>query len=251
MTALNVRCYRRLSSSLKNNLLPTVAVLGPQAVNKLSAQGIDSCSSLFKNIVYIVIARSKNVPEFMKTMAEARRIPVAASFFDEYYLTSSIKGMIRETVRQKTSVHGVVIEAGGTGMLIAGASGIGKTTAALEYVQKEGYWIADDLAVIHKNRQGELVARGHAKIRKYLHYGRKGIIPVSEMLPACKIRKETRLSAIIRVEKTGIKRSVLSETKMKIINTVLPCINTNITASGYFDKNLLEKAIKKLKKAGH
>jgi serine kinase of HPr protein (carbohydrate metabolism regulator) len=249
--ALNVRCYRRLSSSLKKNLLPTIAILTPQTVNKLSAQGINSYSSLLKNIIYIVIAGSEQVPEFMKTMAAAKHIPIAASVFDEYYLTSSIKGLIRERVHKKTSIHGVVIETCGMGILIAGASGIGKTTAALEYVQKEGCWIADDLAVIHKNNQGELIARGHAKIRKYLHYGKEGIIPVSEMLPAGKIKKDTKLSAIIHVEKTGIMGSVFSETKRKIIDTALPCININMSASGYFNKNLLEKTIKKLKKAGH
>ncbi len=250
ISALNVRCYRRLSSSLKKNLLPTIAILTLQTVNKLSTQGINAYSSLFKNIVFIVIAGSKQVPEFMKTMAAANNVPIAASVFDEYYLESSIKGLIRERVHKKTSIHGVVIETGGMGMLIVGASGIGKTTAALEYVQKEGCWIADDLAVIRKNKHGELIARGHAKIREYLHYGKEGIIPVSEMLPAGQIKKETKLSAIIHVEKTGIKRSVSIETKREIIDTALPCININMSAYGYFNKNLLEKTIKKLKKAG-
>ena len=154
--ALNVRCYRRLSSSLKKNLIPTIAILTPQAVNKLRTQGINFYGSLFKNIVYIVIARSKKVPDFMITMAAAKHIPIAAAVFDEYYLESSIKGLIRERVHKKTSIHGVVIEIGGRGILIVGVSGIGKTTAALEYVQKEGYWVADDLAVIRKNNKGEL-----------------------------------------------------------------------------------------------
>jgi HPr kinase/phosphorylase len=249
VSALNVRCYRRLSSSLKKNLFPTIAIFTPQAVNKLCVQGINSYSSLFKNIIYIVIAKSKQVPDFMKTMAADKHIPIAAAVFDEYYLESSIKGLIREKVQKKTSIHGVVIETGGMGILIAGASGIGKTTAALEYVQKEGYWIADDLAVIRKNNHGELIARGHAKIKKYLHYRKEGIIPVEKMLAAGKIKKDTKLLAIINVERTGIHGNVFSETKKKIIDTALPCLNINISASGYFSKNLLEKTIKKLKKA--
>ena len=247
VSAMNVRCYRRPSSSIKKNVLPTVAILTPQAVTKLSAQGINFYSSLLKNIVYIVIAKSQKVPDFMKTMAAAKHIPIAASVFDEFYLESSIKGLIRERVHKKTSIHGVVIETGGMGILIAGASGIGKTAAALEYVQKEGYWIADDLAVIRKNTHGELIARGHAKIKKYLHYGKKGIIPVHKILAAGKIKKETKISAIISVERTGIKGSVFSESKRKILDTSLPCLNISISVSGYFNENLLEKTIKKLK----
>lgn len=246
---MNVRCYRRLCSSLKKNLVPTIAILTPQAVNKLYAQGINSYSSLFKNIVYIVIAKSKQVPDFIKTMAVAKNIPITASVFDEYYLESSIKGLIRERVHKKTNIHGVVIETGGMGILIFGASGIGKTTAALDYVQKEGYWIADDLAVICKNDQGELIAQGHAKIKKYLHYGQEGIIPVEKILAAGKIKKETKISAIISVERTAIKGNAFSETKRKILDTALPCLNINISVSDYFNENLLEKMIRKLKKA--
>jgi len=249
VSALNVRCYRRLSSSLKKNLIPTIAIFTPQAVNKLCAKGINSYSSLFKNIVFIVIAKSKQVPDFMKTMAAAKEISIAASAFDEYYLESSIKGLIRERFHKKTSIHGVVIEIGGMGILIVGASGIGKTTAALEYIKKEGYWIADDLAVIRKNIHGELIARGHSKIKRYLHHRKEGIIPVEKMLVAGKIKKDTKLSVIIHVERTGIKGNVFSETKKKILDTVLPCFDINISASGYFNENLLEKLIKKLKKA--
>ena len=246
---LNVKCYRRLSSSHKKNLVPTIAIITPQALNKLCVQGVNSYASLFKNIVCIVIARSKKVPDLMKNMAAAKHIPIASSVFDEYYLESSIKGLIREKVHKKTSIHGVVIETNGRGILIAGASGIGKTTAALEYVQKEGYWIADDLAVIRKNSQGELIARGHAKIKKYLHYGQEGIIPVERMLAAGKIKKETKLSAIIHLERAAVKGKVLSETKRKILDIALPCLNISISASGYFNENLLEKMISKFKKA--
>jgi HPr kinase/phosphorylase len=217
-------------------------------VNQLCSKGINSYGSLFVNIVFIVLAKSQNVSELMKTIAEIKSIPIAASIFDEYYLESLLKGYIRERVHKKTSIHGVVIETGGKGILIAGASGIGKTTAALEYVQKEGHWIADDLVVIKKNIQGELIARGHAKIKKYLHYGKEGIIPVEKMLAAGKIKKETKLSAIINVERTDIKGNVFSETKNKIIDTALPCSNINISASGYFNENLLEKTARKLKK---
>jgi len=248
VSALNVRCYRRLSFSLKKNLLPTIAIITPQAMNQLCAKGINSHGSLFTNIVFIVIAKSQHVPDLMKTIAETKHIPIAASDFDEYYLESSVKGLIRERVDEKTAIHGVVIETCGMGIIIVGASGIGKTTSALEYVQKGSYWIADDLVVVRKNIKGELIAHGHAKIKKYLHYGKEGIIPVRKILDAGKIKKETKLAAIIAVERTNIKGNAFSETKREILGTTLPCLKISISASGYFNENLLEKMVKKLKK---
>jgi serine kinase of HPr protein (carbohydrate metabolism regulator) len=248
VSALNVRCYRRLSSSLKKNLLPTIAIITPQAVKQLCSKEINSYRSLFTNIVFMVIAKSQHVPDLLKTIAETKHIPIAASAFDEYYMESSVKGLIRERVDEKTAIHGVVIETCGMGIIIVGASGIGKTISALEYVKKEGYWIADDLVVIRKNIKGELIAHCHAKIKKYLHYGKEGIIPIRKILDAGKIKKWTKLSAVIDVERSNIKGNAFSETKREILATTLPCLKINVSASGYFNGNLLEKMVRKLKK---
>ena len=248
ISALNVRCYRRLSFANKKNLFPTIAVITPQAVNQICTNGINCYGSLFANIVFMIIARSKHVPELMKSITETKKIPITSSVFDEYYLESSIKGLIRERIDEKVMIHGVAIETCGMGIIIVGASGIGKTTSALEHVQKGNYWIADDMVVIRKNIKGELIAHGHAKIKKYLHYGKEGIIPVNKILNACKIKKETKLSAIIDVERTNIKGCTLIQTKRKILDTTLHCIKISISVSGYFNENLLEKMVKKLKK---
>ena len=248
VSALNVRCYRRLSSLLKKKLLPTIAILTPQTVNQLCSKGINAYRSLFTNIVFMVIAKSQHVPDLMNTIAVTKHIPIAASDFDEYYLESSVKGFIRERVYEKKTIHGVMIETCGMGIIIVGASGIGKTTSALEYVKKEGYWIADDLVVIRKNIKGELIARGHAKIKKYLHYKKEEIIPIEKILAADKIKKWKKLSAIIDVERSNLKGNAFNETKRKVLATTLPCLKINISAYGYFNENLLEKAVKRLKK---
>lgn len=248
VSALNVRCYRRISLSVKTNSVSTIAIITPQVLKQLCSWGINSCRSLFSNIVFIVIAKSQRTPRLIKIMAKHQNIPVAASDFDEYYLKSLLKGLIRERVDEKTAIHGVAIETCGMGIIICGASGVGKTTSALKYVQKSGYWIADDLIVVRKNIKGELVAHGHAKIKEYLHYGEKGIVPVQKILAAEKIKRKTKLSAIIDVERINISRSSFAESNREILGTKLPCLKITISASGYFDENLLEKMVMKLKK---
>jgi serine kinase of HPr protein (carbohydrate metabolism regulator) len=248
VSAMNVRCYRRLSFSQKENLIPTIAIIAPQAVKQLCSRGINPYGYLFANIVFMIIARSQNVPEIMKSIAKTQHYPIVSSVFDEYYLESLVKGLVREKIYEKAIIHGVLIEACGMGIIIIGASGIGKTTSAIKNVQKGSSWIADDVVLIRKNIKGELIAHGHAKIKKYLHYGKEGIIPVGKILKAGKIKKETKLAAIIDVQRTKIKGSTFRETKSKILDTTLPCIKISISASGYFNENLLEKMVKKLKK---
>ena len=85
--------------------------------------------------------------------------------------------------------HGVVFECQGRGILITGASGIGKTTSALVLVKEGNYWIADDIAVVKRNQKGELIARGHAKIKNLLHTRETGIVPVKKILNSDRIKR--------------------------------------------------------------
>lgn len=152
-------------------------------------------------------------------------------------------------MQEIANFHGVVLECQGRGILITGASGIGKTTSALELVKEEGnYWIADDIAVVKRNQRGKLIVRGHAKIKNLLHTKETGIVPVKKILDSNRIKKQTSLAGIIEVKKTGISRFSLDSGETGILGTKLPCVQVKIPSSGYFDKNLLKKAIQQFKK---
>ena len=144
--------------------------------------------------------------------------------------------------------HGVVFECQGRGILITGASGIGKTTSALVLVKEGNYWIADDIVVIKRKQRGKLIASGHAKIKNLLHTKETGIVPVKKILDSNRIKKQTTLAGIIEVRKAGVSRFSLNSREMEILGTKLPCVQVKIPSSGYFDKNLLKKAIQQFKK---
>ncbi len=148
------------------------------------------------------------------------------------------------------SLHGVAIETGGKGVLITGASGIGKTTATLGAMTPEYFWIADDLAVIRKDPAGALIMTGHRKIKKYLHTDQTGIIEVIRLLPATQIKNKTRLAALIDVVRTdadAVSSNLLEE---EILETQLPCLRISIPRAGYFNQNLLKNAISRIQEVG-
>jgi HPr kinase/phosphorylase len=148
------------------------------------------------------------------------------------------------------SLHGVALEMGGKGFLITGASGIGKTTAALKAMMPGHFWIADDLAVIGKNQAGALIITGHQKIRKYLHTEQTGIIEVIRILPASQIKNKTRLQAVIDVVRTDTDAVTSELHEKEILETKLPCLRISIPNSSYFNPNLLKKAASQFQEVG-
>lgn len=156
----------------------------------------------------------------------------------------------KETSKKRTWLHGVAIEANGKGVLITGASGIGKTTAAI-HVMKPGYfWIADDLAVVGKERDGVLTMTGHRKIRKYFHTDQTGVTEIIRILPETQIKRKTELNAVIDVLRNDRDDICYENGEKQILLTPLPCLQIFIPRKGYLDKSLLTEALDIFKRSG-
>jgi serine kinase of HPr protein (carbohydrate metabolism regulator) len=251
LTAINIRLINRAPfSSLKKNT-PTLAIITPQALNQLWIMRKCLCRQMLdnifkKNIVFIVLSSSLSIPCFLKKHTANNDIPIAASKYDEYYLQSILRELIREKFQETISVPGVILEAKGKGILITGDSGIGKTTAALQSVAKDYYWVADDVAVIKRNKKGELIACGHKKINRYIHTETTGIISVGNLINPDRIKVNTKLAAIIKIEKTRIRDIRITKGEKKILGIRLTCLHINIPSTSFFDENLLKKSLRKL-----
>lgn len=243
---INIRLVNRIPYSKLRNNTPTIAILSLPMLSKFCAK---QDNILKDNFVFLILAESSTIPADLKNLPTCLDVTVAASRYDGHYLKSLLKELIREKFQETVFVHGVLLEAEGKGILITGASGIGKTTAALKTVAKNYYWVADDIAVIKKNKHGELIAAGHRKISNYLHTEATGIIPVISLLKSERIKKNTKLAVVLEVEKEArCHAPVIIEGEKDILGEKLICFHINIPPTGYFNENLLEKAITQLSK---
>jgi serine kinase of HPr protein (carbohydrate metabolism regulator) len=253
LSTINIRLINRpFFSSLKNNS-PTIAIITPHVVNqlcimseKLFRQILDNL--LNNNIVFLVLSSSLDIPDFLKNPTANYNIPCAASKYDEHYLKSLLRELIREKYQENILVHGVILEVKGKGILITGASGIGKTTAALMLVAKDDYWVADDVAVVKRNKKGELIAGGHRKISRFIHVETTGIVPVVNLLKPDRIKVHTKLAAIIKIEKKSIRDIQMTKGETKILGIKLTCLHINIPSTSFLDKNLLKKSLRQISK---
>lgn len=242
----SIRLINRIPyPQLKNNT-PVIAIAESTVLSKICAKQSDFINN---NIFFLVLAESSAIPAELKNLATGLDATVASSKYDKYYLKSILKEVLHEKFQETVFVHGVLLEAEGKGILITGASGIGKTTAALKTAAAKYYWLADDVAVIKKNKRGELIAAGHKKISNYLHTEATGIIPVADLLEPEQIKKSTKLAAVVEIEKSTENDSpAITQGTKNILGTKLICFQIKISSAGYFNENLLEKTISQLLK---
>ena len=249
---INIRLINRIPYAPLKKQNSTIAIITPPALNQLRVMKEKLCrqalDNLFKKqIVFLILSGSLSLPVFLKNHTANSNIPVAASKYDEHYLISLLKALVREKIQNTISLHGVLLEANENGILITGTSGIGKTTAVLKSVVKDYYWVADDIAVIKKNKRGELIAGGNKKIKNYIHTEATGIISVGNLLDPGRIKVNTKLAAIVEIKGFG-KKTEITKVRKGVLGTKLNSLHINIPATSYFDEKLLKKAIRMILK---
>lgn len=245
----HVKCCGSISASHQPE--DAIVILSPRAQEKFSAITESGRRAFVGNLALcktalVVLAQTTTCPAFLGSKLKHWRIPAAVSPLHESLLESRFQAILEEKIKKCTTVHGIAMEAEGRGLLVRGPSGIGKTTTLLQAVGEGYFWIADDRVVVRKNRRGKLVVSGHKKIRDYFHTNENGITAVNRLVRASQIKKETELAFIIDAVRTDVGCGACRLEETEIMETRLPLIRMDIPRTGYFNKNLLSKAIQKI-----
>jgi serine kinase of HPr protein (carbohydrate metabolism regulator) len=246
---LHIKRYSRIAYNSGKKEVPAIIILNPRMCERLSSRGCDESRRFFNQwktdaSVCFILSQSDQIPLFLKKIIPQKSVSFVASSCNEHLLESLLLGMIRERLHDVVAVHGVAMQdSQGKGILITGASGVGKTTAVMTCVQRGYYWIADDLVLIKKDTNGNLIATGHRKIRHLLHTPEMGIIPIRKILVENKIKASAKLAAVIKVIRNDSEVLFSEMSLTTILGIDLPCYRLNISSSGYFTESLLEEAL--------
>lgn len=168
------------------------------------------------------------VPPELIEASRKTRIPVLRSQGTTTILASRITGFLENRLAPTTTIHGVLVDVYGVGMLITGASGIGKSETALELVKRGHRLVADDAVEIRQTADHILYGNAPELIRHLLEIRGVGIINVMTLFGAGAIRSEKKITVIVRLETwqedKQYDRLGLDEEMTRIIDTDLPLV---------------------------
>lgn len=173
-----------------------------------------------------LISRSLPVPEELKEAADKARIPILQSPESTTYLSSILTDYLRQRLAQRTSIHGVLVEIKGMGVLLTGVSGVGKSETALGLVQRGHRLIADDRVDVYQ-KDHETVMGEAPKILKHLMEIRGiGIIDVMNLFGAGAVKDRTEIQLVINLvnwdKNANYDRLGFNENTREICNVAIP-----------------------------
>ncbi len=98
------------------------------------------------------------------------------------------------------SVHGVLVDVYGEGLLITGESGIGKSEAALELVRRGHRLVTDDVVEIRKVSEDTLVGSAPEMLKHLIELRGIGVVDVKALFGASAVMDTQNIDLVIRLE---------------------------------------------------
>ena len=95
------------------------------------------------------------------------------------------------------SIHGVLVDVYGVGVLIMGESGIGKSEAALELIKRGHRLVTDDVVEIRKVSDETLVGSAPDITRHFIELRGIGIVDVRSMFGVQSVRETQNIDLVI------------------------------------------------------
>ncbi|HBI04649.1 MAG TPA: HPr kinase/phosphorylase [Paenibacillaceae bacterium] len=180
----------------------------------------------------VCVARSLDVPEELIKCSMEKNVPIITSSLATTKLTSKLTTYLEGQLAPTTTLHGVLVDVYGVGVLIVGQSSIGKSETALELVKRGHRLIADDAVEIRQTQENQLIGSAPELIQHLLEIRGVGIINVMTLFGAGAVRNYKRISLVIRLEiwdpNKVYDRLGLDEDKMKIMDTDVPQITVPV-----------------------
>jgi serine kinase of HPr protein (carbohydrate metabolism regulator) len=132
-----------------------------------------------------------------------------------------------------TTVHGVLMRVHGVGVLLTGASGVGKSELALELLSRGHRLVADDAADFRIER-GRVHGRCPELLQGFIEARSLGILNVRRLYGRRSVLASTRLDLIIALdtpgihEETGLERLSGQRSARDVLGETIPVISIPI-----------------------
>lgn len=181
------------------------------------------CSGITPGIVF---SRGMDIPGVFIEAANQASVPLLRSPRKTTRVISRLTNYLEEKFAPTTSIHGVLVDIYGVGVLIIGQSGVGKSETALELVKRGHRLVADDSVEIRQEDYDSLIGSSPAILEHMLEIRGIGIIDVMTLFGAGAVRTSKYISVVINlenwVEDKQYDRLGLDEDKMQIMDVHLP-----------------------------
>lgn len=152
------------------------------------------------DIPCLVFCRGFVPEQSLMDVAHERKIPILGTDRGTSEFMSELIFELNVLLAPCATIHGVLVDVYGEGLLITGESGIGKSEAALELVRRGHRLVADDVVEIRKINAHTLMGCAPTITKHFIELRGIGIIDVKSLFGVESIKERQRIDFVIKLE---------------------------------------------------
>lgn len=155
---------------------------------------------LSTKIPCIIFCRDLKPDEEILDAANRHGVPVLVTAKTTSAFMAEIIRWLNVELAPCISIHGVLVDVYGEGVLIMGESGIGKSEAALELIKRGHRLVSDDVVEIHKVSDVSLVGSAPDITRHFIELRGIGIVDVKTLFGVQSVKETSNIDMVIKLE---------------------------------------------------
>ena len=148
----------------------------------------------------IIFCRNLKPDDSLIEKANKANVPVFSTETPTSAFSAEIIRWLNVELAPCISIHGVLVDVYGVGVLIMGESGIGKSEAALELIKRGHRLVSDDVVEIRKVSDETLVGTAPDITRHFIELRGIGIVDVKMLYGVQSVRETQNIDLVITLE---------------------------------------------------
>jgi HPr kinase/phosphorylase len=154
-----------------------------------------------RHICCILITTGLEIPEGLSDLSGEEKIPILRCSVPSSISLTKITVYLERRLAPRITIHGVLLEVFGLGVLIMGPSGIGKSECALELVLKGHRLITDDYVELTRYGIDRLSGSGAEVLKHHMELRGLGIINIRELFGISATGSSQNVDFAVRLER--------------------------------------------------
>ena len=151
-------------------------------------------------IRFCIVAHGMPVPPEMGRAAKRYNVTILTTEQDTSEFMAQLIITLNYALAPRTTLHGVLMEVHGEGVLITGESDVGKSENAMAMLRRGHRLVADDAVEVKRAGQGTLIGTAPEMIRYFMEIRGIGLIDARHMFGISAVKQEQAIDLEVHFE---------------------------------------------------
>ena len=149
----------------------------------------------------VVVTRGVEPPAPLRKLCEEKETPLYVTSLASAVFIDGVTKYLGECLAPSITIHGVLVDVLGAGILITGKSGIGKSECALELISRGYCLVSDDVVIVKRMPPSTLFGSSVDLVRYHMEIRGLGIVNIKDIFGITAIRDKKQMDLVVELVK--------------------------------------------------